>query len=317
MCTRSATADSIAAALTFMRGQTFVRPNGTVIVGHSAGGWGALALAGQNPPGVAAIIAFAPGRGGHANDRPNQVCAPHSLVSAAAEFGKAARVPVIWLVARNDSYFSIALSRQLADAFRAGGDRVDFRSLPEFRSEGHWLAESDGGEAIYGPTLDNAMKAIVAKPVESAMTGYFIAKYLHVLGAIVILGTGGGIAFFMLMAHRSGDTAFIARTAATVVIADMLFTASAVVLQPVTGAALMMLSSTSLDRTHGSRPRSASTWSPGCSGSRWCSCRSKCAISREPRRPPTRRCRRAISCCIAAGSCSAFPASARSWPSCG
>lgn len=78
------------------------------------------------------------------------------------------------------------------------------------------------------------------------MTLYFIVKYLHVLGAIVILGTGTGIAFFMLMAHRSGDVAFIARTAATVVIADMLFTASAVLLQPLTGAVLMVLSSTAL-----------------------------------------------------------------------
>jgi uncharacterized membrane protein len=78
------------------------------------------------------------------------------------------------------------------------------------------------------------------------MTLYFIVKYLHVLGAIVILGTGTGIAFFMLMAHRSGDAAFIARTAATVVIADMLFTLSAVLLQPVTGAILMALSATTL-----------------------------------------------------------------------
>src|ERR1700733_6135687 len=77
------------------------------------------------------------------------------------------------------------------------------------------------------------------------MTLYFFVKYLHVVGAIVILGTGGGIPFFMLMAHRSGDAAFIARTAATVVIADMLFTLAAVVLQPVTGRLLMMLSSTS------------------------------------------------------------------------
>lgn len=76
------------------------------------------------------------------------------------------------------------------------------------------------------------------------MTLYFIIKYLHVLGAIVILGTGTGIAFFMLMAHRSGDPAFIARTASTVVIADMLFTASAVVLQPVSGGLLMGLSVT-------------------------------------------------------------------------
>jgi uncharacterized membrane protein len=78
------------------------------------------------------------------------------------------------------------------------------------------------------------------------MTLYFLVKYLHVLGAIVILGTGTGIAFFMLMAHRSRDAVFIARTAATVVTADMLFTLSAVLLQPVTGGLLMYLSATSL-----------------------------------------------------------------------
>jgi uncharacterized membrane protein len=78
------------------------------------------------------------------------------------------------------------------------------------------------------------------------MTLYFIAKYLHVLGAIAILGTGTGIAFFMLMAHRSGDPSFIARTAATVVIADMLFTLPAVIIQPITGGWLMVLSETTL-----------------------------------------------------------------------
>jgi dienelactone hydrolase len=158
------TADSIAAALAYMRRQAFVRPSGTLIVGHSAGGWGALALAGQNPDGVAAIVAFSPGRGGRANDRPNQVCAPDRLLTAAAQFGKGARVPVIWLVARNDSYFSPALSRQMADAFRSGGANVEFLTLPEFRSEGHWLAEADGGEELWGPPLSHAMKAIIQKP---------------------------------------------------------------------------------------------------------------------------------------------------------
>ncbi|WP_456716899.1 DUF2269 family protein [Bradyrhizobium sp. USDA 4353] len=78
------------------------------------------------------------------------------------------------------------------------------------------------------------------------MTLYFLVKYLHVLGAIIILGTGTGIAFFMLMAHLSGEAAFIARTAGVVVIADMLFTLSAVLLQPVTGGTLMWLSSTAV-----------------------------------------------------------------------
>lgn len=75
---------------------------------------------------------------------------------------------------------------------------------------------------------------------------YFFIKYLHVLGAIVILGTGSGIAFFMLMAHRSRDTDFIARTAATVVLADVLFTLTAVILQPISGGLLMKLSATRL-----------------------------------------------------------------------
>ena len=78
------------------------------------------------------------------------------------------------------------------------------------------------------------------------MTLYFLIKYLHVLGAIVILGTGTGIAFFMLMAHLSRDPIFIARTAAIVVIADMLFTLSAVLLQPVSGGVLMAMSATEL-----------------------------------------------------------------------
>ncbi len=162
----NATADSIMAALDYMRAQPFVRQDGTVIVGHSAGAWGALALAAENPKGVAMIIAFSPGRGGHANDFPNKVCAPHSLLLSAAEFGEDARVPVTWLVAANDSYFSPELSRQIADAFRRGGDKVDFRVLAASGSEGHWLAESDGGEKIYGPVLDDALKGLVPKPAK-------------------------------------------------------------------------------------------------------------------------------------------------------
>jgi dienelactone hydrolase len=155
-----ATADAIAAALGYLRRQSFIRQDGAVIVGHSAGAWGALALAGENPQHVSAIIAFAPGRGGHANDFPNQVCAPRKLISSAAEFGKGARVPVTWLVAANDSYFSPDLSKQLADAFRESGGRVDFRVLAASGSEGHWLAETDSGVKIAGPELDRALKAL-------------------------------------------------------------------------------------------------------------------------------------------------------------
>ncbi len=91
---------------------------------------------GRTRTSISAIIAFAPGRGGHANDFPNQVCAPHTLMSSAAEFGHGARVPVSWLVAANDTYFPPDLSRQLADAFRARRRQSRFSRAAGVRRRG-------------------------------------------------------------------------------------------------------------------------------------------------------------------------------------
>ncbi|MGY4283152.1 dienelactone hydrolase [Bradyrhizobium sp. LM2.7] len=153
-----ATAEEISRALEYLRKQDFVRKDAAVVLGHSAGGWGALAIANGDPKIVSAIIAFAPGRGGHANDESNRICAPHTLLAAAAEFGKAARIPVTWLVTANDSYFAPAFSRTLADAFRGGGGKVDFRALPATGSEGHWMIETEAGVKAAGSELDRALK---------------------------------------------------------------------------------------------------------------------------------------------------------------
>jgi dienelactone hydrolase len=157
------TADEISLALDYLRKQDFVRKDAAIVLGHSAGGWGALALANADPKIISAIIVFAPGRGGHANDEPNRICAPHTLTAAAAEFGKAARVPVTWFVADNDSYFAPAFSRGLADAFRDGGGKVDFRTLPAVGSEGHWMIELDAGVKAASAELDRALKPAVAR----------------------------------------------------------------------------------------------------------------------------------------------------------
>jgi uncharacterized membrane protein len=70
------------------------------------------------------------------------------------------------------------------------------------------------------------------------MTAYLALKYLHVIGAAVLLGTGAGIAFFMLLAHLRGEPTIVAGVARIVVIADFVFTATAVIAQPITGALL-------------------------------------------------------------------------------
>jgi dienelactone hydrolase len=161
-----ATAEEIMAALNYLRGQAFIGQDGAVIVGHSAGGWGALALAGEDPPAVSAIVLFAAGRGGHANDFPNRICAPHTLIAAANEFGHGARVSVTWLVAANDSYFPPDFSRKLVDAFRTGGGKLEFRVLARSGSEGHWMPETEAGVKIAGAELERALKPQPQAPVK-------------------------------------------------------------------------------------------------------------------------------------------------------
>ena len=66
----------------------------------------------------------------------------------------------------------------------------------------------------------------------------FALKFIHILAAAVLFGTGLGIAFFTWMAHRTGDMATIAAVAPVVVVADAVFIATAVIVQPVSGVLL-------------------------------------------------------------------------------
>lgn len=65
-------------------------------------------------------------------------------------------------------------------------------------------------------------------------------RFLHIIGAMILFGTGIGIAFFMLLAHRTKDAKTIAHVAGSVVIADTIFTATAVIIQPITGVWLAL-----------------------------------------------------------------------------
>lgn len=73
------------------------------------------------------------------------------------------------------------------------------------------------------------------------MEYYFFLKYVHIITATFLFGTGIGTAFFMLLAYLSDDIATLKRTTRHVVIADWVFTAPSVVLQPITGVLLMWI----------------------------------------------------------------------------
>jgi len=70
---------------------------------------------------------------------------------------------------------------------------------------------------------------------------YLLIKWIHIVSSTVLFGMGAGIAFFFLRAQRTGDARIIAAVSQDVVLADTIFTATAVVLQPVTGLAMVQI----------------------------------------------------------------------------
>jgi uncharacterized membrane protein len=74
---------------------------------------------------------------------------------------------------------------------------------------------------------------------------YLLLKWLHLLGAALLFGTGLGIAFFAWFGYRrglqEGNIGLIRGVLRLTVTADTVFTASAAVLQPITGYFLWRL----------------------------------------------------------------------------
>jgi len=68
---------------------------------------------------------------------------------------------------------------------------------------------------------------------------YLVVKWLHILSSTVLFGTGVGSAFWMFVANRTRHVATIAFACRTVVLADWLFTAPAVIFQPLSGLFLV------------------------------------------------------------------------------
>lgn len=73
------------------------------------------------------------------------------------------------------------------------------------------------------------------------METYALVKLLHIVSATILFGTGLGIAFFMLCGHLSGEVALRRFAATFTVRADFLFTLPAVIIQPLSGAWLLIL----------------------------------------------------------------------------
>ena len=73
------------------------------------------------------------------------------------------------------------------------------------------------------------------------MNTYLLLKWLHIVSSVLLVGTGFGSAFYLFFANRTRNMAVIAEVSRLVVRADWWFTAPTVIIQPLTGIALVKL----------------------------------------------------------------------------
>ncbi|TWB48292.1 alpha/beta hydrolase family protein [Bradyrhizobium sacchari] len=138
------------AAIEAMAKRIDVTTSGMIAAGHSAGGLATVALTAQAPPGLAAAISFAGGRGSRDDD---DVCNEDGLVQAFATFGKTSRVPMLWVYATNDNFFGPDLARRLYDGFRGSGGHATFIAAAPYGDDGHYLY-SVAGRPQWTPYVD-------------------------------------------------------------------------------------------------------------------------------------------------------------------
>ena len=135
-----ASADDLRAVIKYGQGLPEVDPGTVVSMGISTGGFAQVALSANPPPALKASINFAGGRGGDGHEHN---CDLDGLVGAYGAFGKSAHkhgdLPMLWIYAENDHWFTPAMARQFEAAYNKAGAGEQFVIAPPDRDEGHHL----------------------------------------------------------------------------------------------------------------------------------------------------------------------------------
>lgn len=146
-----AASSEVLAVLDYAKQQPYVNPGRVLLVGQSVGGYTTTATAARMPQGLVAAINFAGGAGGDPEAHPGIPCQGAKLESMYAQFGKTAKVPMLWVYAQNDLYFGPEYSRAWYTAFNQAGGQAEFKLMPPFAKNGHLLFSS--GLSVWEPVV--------------------------------------------------------------------------------------------------------------------------------------------------------------------
>jgi len=147
------TAEDIDATVNWATSRPDALPDGAVVVGQSTGGWGVIAYNSVHHPHVAGLINMAGGRGAYAYGEPGSVCSPEAMIGAARRFGETSFSPMLWVYARNDSFFQPSLVADLHETYTHVGGKAELFQPVAPGAEGHGLFNAPGGSAIWGPAV--------------------------------------------------------------------------------------------------------------------------------------------------------------------
>jgi pimeloyl-ACP methyl ester carboxylesterase len=157
-------AHDIDALLNYATALPYARPDGVVVVGHSAGGWATNAYNSLPHSKVVAMVSMAGGHGGHDHNTPNLICRPEELERAAGIFGATATTPMLWIYAANDSSFAPDVAAAMHAAFTKAGGKAELIQTGPFDDDGHRLFFGRGGSAIWGPMMERYLASRGAAP---------------------------------------------------------------------------------------------------------------------------------------------------------
>ena len=144
----------IDAILRFATALPYARRDNAVVIGQSTGGWATVAYDSVPNPLARVFINFAGGRGAHDIADPTTICRPDLLVDASKRYGESSVAPMLWVYARNDSFFPPPVANQLHAAYARAGGHAELVFTPAFANEGHALFYGKGGSDVWGPIVE-------------------------------------------------------------------------------------------------------------------------------------------------------------------
>ncbi|MFN2645789.1 MAG: alpha/beta hydrolase family protein [Burkholderiales bacterium] len=156
----TAAGDDIMAVYAFVRRLPYVDASRIILAGQSAGGLAALFAAGREPPGLAAVLAFAAGMGGDPQAHPGTPCAPETMAALFSHMGQHVKAPVLLQYAQNDRFFGVASSRLWFERFRGAGAPAEYVLLPTFGADGHFVFTAAGGARYWVPAVETFLHRI-------------------------------------------------------------------------------------------------------------------------------------------------------------